>query len=233
MIVAIHQPNYLPWLGFFHKMALSDIFVLLDDVQFPRNKGFSSRIKIKRADGPYLLSIPVKEKKKLKKINEIKIATEFNWNWQHWKTIESSYKKAPFFSQYAEIFEDVYFKNWQKLIDLNVTFIELIKNALNIKTKLMFSSEISESGLSGNEKIFSILKALNADVYISGEGKGAERYIKPEDFRKNGIKLKFQNFTHPVYNQLFGDFIQGLSIIDLLFNCGEKSTDILSRPKIK
>jgi len=112
MIVSIHQPNYLPWLGFFHKMALSDIFVLLDDVQFPRNKGFCSRVKIKRADGPYLLSVPVKEKRALKKINEIEIATEVNWNWQHWKAIELSYKKAPFFSQYAGIFKDVYFKKW-------------------------------------------------------------------------------------------------------------------------
>ena len=122
MIVAIHQPNYLLWLGFFHKMARSDIFVLLDDVQFPRNKGFSSQAKIKRADGSYLLSIPVKEKKKRKKIKEIKIVIEVNWNWQHWKTIESSYKKASFFSQYAGIFKDVYFKKWQKLIDLNVAF---------------------------------------------------------------------------------------------------------------
>ena len=103
----------------------------------------------------------------------------------------------------------------------------------HIKTKLILSSEISESGLKGNEKIFSILKALNADVYISGEGKGAKRYIKPEEFSKNGIKLIYQDYKHPTYKQLFGDFISGLSIIDLLFNCGAKSTDLLSRPKIK
>lgn len=233
MIVAIHQPNYLPWLGFFHKMALSDVFVLLDDVQFPRNKGFCSRVRIKRADGPYLLSIPVKEKRALRKISEIEIANEVYWNWQHWKTIEFSYKKAPFFSQYAGIFKAVYLKRWEKLIDINVTFIKLIKDALNIKTKLIFSSEISDSGLKGNEKIFSILKALNADAYISGEGKGAARYIKPEEFSKNDIKLIYQDFKHPVYKQLFGDFIQGLSIIDLLLNCSGKNTDHLFSPKIK
>lgn len=116
MIAAIHQPNYLPWLGFFHKMALSDIFALLDDVQFPRNKGFCSRVKIKRADGPYLLSVPVRNKKSLKKINEIEIATEIDWDWQYWKTIEFSYKKAPFFSQYAGILKMYILKDGKSLL---------------------------------------------------------------------------------------------------------------------
>jgi len=227
MIVAIHQPNYLPWLGYFHKMALSDIFVLLDDVQFPRNKGFCSRVKIKIANGPYWLSIPVKAKKALKKINEIEIVTEVNWNWTHWKTIEFSYKKAPYFSKYADLFKNIYFKKWQKLIDINFAFIKLIKDILNIKAEIIFSSEISKPCLRGSKNIFSILKALKADTYISGVGIGAKRYIRADEFKKNNIMLIYQKFKHPIYPQMFGDFIQGMSIIDLLFNCGEKSVEYL------
>jgi len=221
--VSIHQPNYLPWLGFFHKMALCDVFVLLDDVQFPRNKSYCSRVKIKTSNGPYWLSIPVKEKRAKKKINEIEIVTEEDWRNIHWRTLKFSYKNAPYFSKYAEFFENVYNKEWRKLIDVNVTFIKLIKNILGIKTKLIFSSEISDPELKGANKIFNILDALNAEIYISGKGEGAQRYINLEEFKEKQIKLIYQNFKHPIYKQLFGTFKEGLSIIDFIFNCGHES----------
>jgi len=212
-------------------MALSDIFILLDDVQFPRDKSYCSRVKIKTANGPYWLSVPVKGKKSKKKINEIEIANEEDWIHKHWKTLEFSYKNAPYFSKYTEFFKNVYNKDWRKLIDVNIAFIKLIKNMLRIKAKLIFSSEISDPKLKGSDKIFSILETLNAKIYISGKGEGAQRYINPEEFKTKQIKLIYQNFKHPIYKQLFGTFIEGLSIIDFIFNCGhENFKNLLSCP---
>ncbi|MBI4333116.1 MAG: WbqC family protein [Chloroflexi bacterium] len=227
MIAAIHQPNYLPWLGFFNKMARSDIFVIFDDVQLPRGKSFETRNRVKTPNGVQWLTVPIAEKGELNLIKDAMIVQDGKWQIKHWKTIQLSYKRAPYFDRYAARFDEIYSIPWEKLCDLNVALIKLIKELLGIKATLVSSSDLKIEAR-GTDKIFLILRELKADRYLTGEGKGSKRYVFEEDFVKNNIGLIYQDFEHPVYRQLWGDFAPELSVIDLLFNEGDRSLDILT-----
>lgn len=225
-IISIHQPNYLPWIGFFNKIAKSDIFVIFDDVQFPRGKTFLNRNKIRIDQGPLWLTVPIKNKSSLLKINEIRINNNIEWNIKHWETIRVNYAKSAFFSNYKKELKEILLKDWVKLCDLNVELIKWVMDILEINTKLIFSSKMTTK-CKGIEKILDILKSLNADIYLTGQGKGSQRYIDQETFEKNNIKLLFQNFQHPIYRQRFPGFEPNMSVIDLIFNMGEKSKELI------
>lgn len=226
MIVSIHQPHYLPWLGYFNKMARSDTFVLFDDVQLVRGKSFVTRNSVKTANGVQWLTVPVTEKGELKLIKDVLIVQDGKWQKKHWRTIQLSYKKAPYFDRYEAKFSQIYEASWDKLSELNVSLIKLIKELLGIDTTLVLSSEMNIEA-KGAEKIMSIINELKADKYITGEGTGSKRYIVEEEFKQNNVELIYQHFEHPIYHQLWGDFVPNQSIIDLLFNEGEKSLEIL------
>ncbi|OQX21341.1 MAG: hypothetical protein BWK75_03290 [Candidatus Altiarchaeales archaeon A3] len=224
MKIAIHQPNYIPWIGYFDKISKSDIFVFFDDVQFPRGKEFANRNRIKTPQGALWLTVPIKNKGSLLKINEMEINNDIDWNIKHWKTIHTFYTNSPFFHEYEQKFENILLDKWTKLCDLNVELIKLIVSILKIDTKLVFSSELKVEG-GGTEKIINILKILDADEYLTTHGPGAQRYLDEDIFRKNNIKLLFHDFKHSLYPQLFGEFIPNLSICDLLFNVGSSAKE--------
>lgn len=224
--VAIHQPNYLPWLGYFNKMANCDVFVLLDDVQLLRGKSFTTRNKVKTPNGAQWLTVPIRGKGELGLIKDAMIVRDGTWQRKHWKTIQLAYKKAPYFDRYEMKISEIYNRPWENLCELNITLIKVIKNLMAIDTTLVLSSEMNIEAR-GAEKILSIIRELKAGKYITGEGKGSKRYIAEEEFKENSIELIYQQFKHPVYHQLWGDFIPNLSIIDLLFNEGERSLQIL------
>ena len=230
MIASIHQPNYLPWLGYFNKIVRSDVFVIFDDVQFPIGKKgfFGNRNQIKTNSGQLWLTVPVLDRSKCKNFNEIKI--NYNgWNEKHVKNIENFYRKSPYFDLYYEDIKNLLLQEYDNFSELSTKLITYFMNVLDINTKIMHSSEICKDvDLTGMDKIFYILEQLKADTYISSDGPGSRRYIKEEDFNDKNIKLIWQNFEHPTYKQMHGDFISHLSIIDLLFNCGDKSKDIIN-----
>lgn len=216
MIIACHQPNYLPWLGYFHKIANSDVFVLFDDVQIPNGKNFGTRISIKTSNGVLDLTIPILNRGDGILIKDAKMADK-TWQKKHLKSIILSYQKAPYFKQYIGEIESIYNFEWENLCDFNITLIKLIIKFLGIKTKLVLSSELGVYS-TGEQRIIEMVKKLGGDTYLSGIGAGSKRYIREEDFKKEGIKLKWQDFIHPVYPQLYGEFIPNLSVIDYLFN---------------
>ena len=225
MIISIHQPNYLPWAGFFHKILHSDIFVIFDDVQLPRGKDFVIRNRIKTQSGAKWLSVPVKEKSSLKLIQDVEINNDLKWYEKHWNSIQNNYSKTMFFSKYQNQFHEVWKKKWNFLVDLNLEIIYLIMNILEIKTKVVRSSELNIKS-TGTDKILGILEKLNADEYFTGWGPGSRRYIdgKEDLFEKKGIKIKKQEFICTEYYQLFGTFIPDLTICDMLFNIGSEQT---------
>lgn len=225
MIVAIHQPNYLPWLGYFYKIAWSEVFVFLDNVQYSKNS-IINRNKIKTPQGAAWLTVGVLTKGRLGQvIKEVDINNDTSWYRTHEKSISQNYSKAPYFRNYQELFEDVYRRRWEKLIHLNEALIKLNCDLLGIKaTKFLRASELNVSGQS-TELLISICKAIGADTYLSGFG--GKKYMDDKAFEEAGISLSYYDFEHPTYNQLWGEFIPNLSIIDLLFNEGEKSLEIL------
>jgi len=218
------QPGYLPWLGFFELIYNCDIFVLLDDVQFTK-KDWRSRNRIRSKDGWLWLSVPVLTKNKQSQlINEVKINSSINWRRKHLKTIEINYNKAKYLNNYFPFFEKLYSSNWTNLVDLNVEIINWALEALNIKTPIRISSSLNTKGRK-EDKIINICKKLGAtELYDS---KAAQNILDLDKFNEGKIMVNFQDYRHPVYNQIYEPFLPYMSVIDLLFQYGPKSLNIL------
>ncbi|KPK39166.1 MAG: hypothetical protein AMJ78_08890 [Omnitrophica WOR_2 bacterium SM23_29] len=233
MKLAAHQPNYLPYLGFFHKIYLSDIFVILDTAQFVKSGPFAwmNRNRIRTKDGWIWLTVPVLTKGKFPvSLFEAKIDNAEDWRDKHWKSIYYNYHKALHFNLYSDYFEELYKKKWSKLIDICEEAIYYLMRQLNIKVKTVRASELKIEN-KGSEFLVEACKRLGADTYIYG--KHGEEYQDTKIFEKNNIKLMPQNFKHPRYHQLYEPFIECMSTVDLLFNHGQESADILTGKKAK
>ena len=222
MIISIHQPNYIPWLGYFEKMLNSDIFVFLDDVQYEKNY-LINRNQIRTNAGSMWMTIPVNAKHD-SIVNNVRIDNSQKWTMKHKKSIQINYSKSDFLQTHQNFFDRLYEQQFEFLIDINVEVIRYLMKQLDINTKTLFSSELNVEG-TGSNRILNICKSLSADFYISGQF--GKNYLDLEEFKNNGIDIKFQNFIHPVYKQCYAPFIPNLSAIDLLFNEGENSKNIL------
>lgn len=224
MLVAIHQPEYLPWLGYFEKMLRADVFVLLDNVQFTKGD-FHNRTRIKGSAGVQWLSIPVHGSIS-EKINEITVAGH-KWETKHWHSLVSCYSRAFFFEELKAVFEAFYRQSAARLLDYNLGALELIAGVLGIEKNWVLASELNAGGKK-SDLVLNICRELGATAYYSG--KSGSTYLRRDDFERAGIKIEVQNFTHPVYQQLFTDgagFTPNLSVLDLLFNCGPASRDLI------
>ena len=224
MKIAIHQPNYLPWIGFFDKLDQVDYFVLLDNAIHSKS-GFVHRNKIKTPTDSFTLTVPLKNKES--PINEILIANETNWNLKHWKAIEFNYKKSPYWHLYKDGFENIFLQKWPYLSDLNITLIKHITFLLSIDTHLVKESDLNMNLGNRNTRNINIVSFLNGTIYISGEG--ARIYNDSQLFKEHNIELIYQKFTHPSYPQRWGQFIPNLSIIDMMFNCGPSTIEIIRK----
>ncbi|MHB1126365.1 MAG: WbqC family protein [Bacillota bacterium] len=215
MRVAIHQPLYLPWMGYFHKMAHCDLMVTLDTVQF-HERMYQRRNRIKTPGGWMWLSIPVLGSRR-QLVKEALINNNQPWRERHWKSIYANYAGAPFAADYLPGLRAMFDRDWQWLVDLDEALIKLLASYLGINTSMVRASELEVEGL-GTELLLNICNAVGARRYFSGIS--GRKYLQPELFDKAGIALEYQEFLHPVYPQRFGPFRPYMSVIDLLFNCG-------------
>jgi len=225
-IVSIRQPGYLPFSGFFKKIQSSDVFVFLDDVQFEKND-WDNRNKIRTSNGSMWLTIPVMHKFG-QRLNEVKIDNNKNWNRKHLNALKLNYSNAPFFSKYWGKIESILEQRWEVLIDLNYSLIDYFISELNLPNKTIKSSDLKINA-SGSEKLLKICQKLNTSIYLSGElGKN---YLNEKIFANANIKIIYEKFEHPTYNQIYGKFIPNMSIIDLLFNEGPNALEIIKNTK--
>ena len=228
-IITAHQPIHLPWPGFFHKIAISDIFVWFDQVQYQK-KEFDNRNKIKTPNGTEWLVTPVMSKNHFNtKLNQILIDITKNNKKKNLKKFIYAYNKAEYYNKYIKIIEKFYLHPWEKLSDMNRFFINSVLEELNIKTKLIEMSQINIQGKK-DDLVLSMCKFLNTDIYIFGEE--GKNYADPKKFENNSIKIYFQKYFSPMYKQLWGAFVNNLSIIDLMMNCGQNSFKILMNGNI-
>jgi hypothetical protein len=225
--LGIHQPGYLPWLGFFKKMSDSDVFVFLDDIQYER-RNWQNRNYIRTSSGSTLLTIPTISNFD-SKINEVKIDNTKNWALKHKKSILTNYSKSAHFEEHKEFIEEIYERNFDSLIEIDIEIIKYIMKKLEIKTRTVFSSELHVSG-NGSDRVLNICKAIGCDHYISGVT-WAKDNLRIEDFTKNGITVQLKEFQHPMYRQCYHPFVPNMAAIDLLFNEGKNSQEILKGKK--
>ena len=230
MIVTIHQPEFMPYLGFFHKMNMADTFVLLDNVQFKKNN-YQNRNKLLINGKANWLTIPLKKSKLNTNINKIEVdLTQRNFIKKQLKLIEQNYSKHTYFNDLFPDIKKIYEKKHSLLSHFNIDIILLLRKKLEINTTILKASDLSLSGTArgGTEVTLEISKLLKADTYISGAG--GKNYMDISLFKKENINVYFQNYNHPAYEQLKTEItVPYLSVIDLYFNHGNKSLDILMK----
>lgn len=226
MILAAHQPTYFPSVTYFLKMAQSNVFLIADDLQFSAHGNFN-RTRIKSEDNDTWLTVPILSKNKgIQKINEVEIDNHHNWLPKHLKTLEISYKNAGYFGLLEFEFEKIFTNSWEKLFDLNLASINLLKKYLLIKTKLCFMSSFP-SNADVNQRLIQIMKEMNCKTYLVESQ--FSQYINVDVFSKAGLNVIFRDFHHPAYRQSGNNFIRNLSALDLILNEGELSYRFLSK----
>lgn len=229
-ILVAHQVEFMPWLGFISKAAMGDVYIIIDNSQF-KKEYFENRnkIRVKSELGWTWLTVPINDKKRIRSINEYYISGE-QWKKKHLRSIQVSYSRAPFFDKYFREIEELYNEfNSYLLVDLNVRLINYAFSKFGINVPQFRLTDLIQEGAKIEGKatdwVISICKAIKADVFVAGpSGKG---YLDVQKFMKENIKLVFQKFTHPVYSQIHGNFIPNMSFIDILFNHGPESIQIL------
>lgn len=206
-------------------MALATHYVHFDQVQYQK-KNFLNKNYIKGPDGrPLRLTVPVQTSGRFdQRIAETKIDNSAPWARKHWKSIQLSYAKAPYFKRYESFFAEVYGREWELLVDLNRHLLDFFIAELGIEVEQVYMREGEFAG-AGNELVLDMCKKMGAERYIFGAG--GRDYAQEEDFAAAGIELYFQDYIHPQYPQQHGEFVAGSSIVDLLFNCGDSSLEIL------
>ncbi len=225
MILAAHQPHYLPWLRYVDKVARADVFVLLDDVQYTKN-GWQNRNRIKTAQGWTYLTVPVEDPFG-KPILEVRVCNRENWRRKHWNALRTHYGRAPYFRHYAGVFEATYAREWEALCDLNLHLLGVVLGALGVRTPLLRSSQLGVRGR-GTERLVALCTALGADTYLTGDY-AATNHLDLSLFHEAGIEVRRQNWTCPRYRQRFPErgFVPDLSVVDLLFNEGPAALEVL------
>jgi hypothetical protein len=221
--VAILQSNYIPWKGYFDLIAAVDEFIIYDDMQFTKND-WRNRNQIKTPNGQQWLTIPV-GKAISRKIREVKIESTA-WQKKHWRTLEMNYGRTPCFSEIAEWLRPLYLEaSYTSLSELNQVFIQAICDYLNIRTRISRSWDYKL--IEGKtERVVDLCLQSKASEYISGPS--AKDYIDESQFLDNKITLTWFDYSaYVAYPQLWGEFAHGVSILDLLFNCGKKSPDFM------
>lgn len=226
MLLSTNQPYFFPFPGFFHKAALSDIFVILDTVQFPRGTTWLTRNRFKNDQGTLWMTIPVwKKGLGLQKIHEVQICHEGNWAKKHLTSLKSAYAKAPYLEEHIVFLEKIFSTRTERLVDLNVAIIRYILKSLNIDTQVVLLSDLGIEG-KGSLLLVDICRRLEVSQFLAQSS--AKKYLDVNLFKEAGISLQFFNPPIPVYPQLWGNFIPNLSVFDFILNCGQKACDIMT-----
>lgn len=225
MIIACHQPNFMPWTGFFFKALTADRLVLLDDVQFPLGGSWVNRNRLKNDQGQLWLTVPVwKRGRSLQPIDTVEICSDENWQKKHLLSLEHAYKHAPYWEEYGGFFREIYGSRWQRLLELNLVILDYLRPHLGIARPFLLSSAFAVP-TKGSERLVDLCRAIGADAYLTVLS--SKKYLDEEVFHRHGIQLFYYTFEPPIYPQLWGPFLANLSAVDLLLTCGPKSAQLI------
>ena len=221
------QPGYIPWLGYFDRIAQADLFVVLDHVRMDRNSQtkFCNRNKIRTAHGWTWLTIPIQTKGVLERpINEIRLTEDITWRRKHFQALKNNYSRAEYFGEHLEFFENVYKKEWDTILPYLLEINGYLLDSLKIDTEILLSSKL-DLKQTKSDLILEICQLTKATKYLSGPF--GRHYLNSNSFSDCGIEIEYHDYVHPVYTQLYGGFESHLSVLDLIFNHGPLSLKIL------
>jgi len=222
VIVAVHQPQYLPWLGYFDKVDRADLFVVLDTVQFKKNE-FQNRNRIKTTAGWQWLTVPVHYRFP-QTIREVTVNADVNWRHKHRQAIVTNYSKTPYFEASMPFFDGLYRRDWGRLSDLNVCTVLGLMERFGIATPVC-NADAWDLSDDPTGRLVDICRKAGARTYLSGAG--GRDYLDLAQFEAAGVEVVFQDYRHPEYPQQFGPFEPFMSAADLLFNCGPDSLQVI------
>jgi hypothetical protein len=222
--VAVLQPGYLPWLGFFDQLRRADVFVYYDDVQYDKH-GWRNRNRIKTQNGPLWLTVPVKASTggtstTPPRILDVAIDGRTPWARKHVESVRQAYARAPFLSQYLPALEELLQRPWDRLVDLDLACASLMAGWLGLQRRVERSSLLGIGG-ERSERLVAICRHFGASRYVSGDA--AQAYLDVPLFERAGIQVEWQQYSHPAYPQLHGEFVPYLSALDLILNCGDEA----------
>lgn len=231
MIVAAHQPAFLPWLGYLDKLAQADLFVVMDDLQYEA-QNFQNRNRVKLDRGPHWLTVPLlggaqTDRVMDKRIDNAGRGGRHHWQRRIWRTLEVHYGRAPHFARYAPALEETFRQRWDWLVELDLQLLDLARGWFGITRPIVRASSLGLGGVK-TARIRSMCEAVGAHAYLSGRG-GSTGYLDTDALARAGITTLWQRFTHPSYPQRYAGvgFVSHLGFLDLLFNCGPDSPAIL------
>ncbi len=223
----ILQPTYLPWMGYIEMIDATDLFVIFDHVQFIK-KSWHHRNRVKTSNGITWLSVPVAHASQQTKIRDITIAEQQkNELRNHWKTISLAYKSCEYFTQYNNELEQLFNHDYVYLMDLNVAVISFLLKHLGMNKTIIYSSDLNlaDEDLGRTEKVINLCK--KAGITYLYDAEGAEPLLNINLFKEENITIEFQKYSHPIYKQLWGEFIPFLSTLDVLMNEGDNALSII------
>jgi len=225
MILSANQPYFSPYPGFFYKAYASDIFVILDEVQFPLGTTWLTRNRFKNHQGTLWLTVPVwKKGLGLQKINAVRICHEGRWARKHLASVKSAYAKAPYLHDHLDFIERAFSTEFVRLADLNLEVIRYLMEYLRVDTKVVMLSELGIEE-KGDRLLIELCKKMGASSFLAQSA--AKKYLHVASFQQADVQLTFFRPPTFIYPQLWGDFIPNLSLFDLILNCGPKARDIL------
>jgi len=222
--LVVLQPGYLPWLGFFDQVRRSDVFVYYDDVQFDKH-GWRNRNRIKAANGPVWLTVPVLHSGRFgQRILEVEIDNRAPWAKKQLAAITQSYARAPFLAQYLPELTRVLTQPHTLLVDLDIELARLMCSWFGLERRFARASQLGIEG-GKSDRLLNLCKHFQADLYLSGDS--AKDYLDVALFQASGVTVEWQGYQHPTYPQLHGEFFPFLSALDLLLNVGPNSSNVL------
>lgn len=228
MRVAIHQPQFLPWLGYLDKVDQADLFVVLNTVQFKKQE-WQNRNRIRTAQGWQWITVPVLHRFG-QTLEEVSINAQVDWKGKHLRALEMQYARAAYCDRFLPGLRELYGRPWDRLASLNLAVIRWLLDAFGIKTPLRLASEMRLRE-DPTDRLIDICRTVGATEYLAGAG--ASHYMDVPRFEESGIRVAMQDFRHPVYAQCYEPFVPGMAALDVLFTCGEGALQILrsTRPR--
>lgn len=230
MILAAHQPHYLPWLGYLDKIRRADKFLIVDHVQFER-RNFQNRTRIPAASAPEgwrWLTVPVVQNSREERILDKALADDPHWRRKHCLALEQIYRRAPWYDRYAPPLKSILESRFDRLVDLNIELLKFFLESFEIRTPFSLTSRMGEIPGQKSDFVLNMCKKAGATVYLSGEG-ACRRYLDPEAFRAGGVDIQWQGFKHPEYPRGEGEKpLPGITALDMLFHCGPESAKVLA-----